>query len=205
MDRAAIERQLAGCDSFDAPSAELEQYATPPDIAAHVVHLAALQGDMSRRVIDLGSGTGMLTLGACLAGAETVIGLERDPSAVTVARTNARHLELEQRVSWIVGDATRVPVAPTEPVTALANPPFGAVNGRSGADRAFLETIASIATVSYTLHNAGSIEFVESFVSDHGGRVTRSYRAEFDIPRQFPWHDAKREGIPVDVVRVEWE
>lgn len=205
MDRAAIERQLAACHSFEEPSATLEQYVTPPDIAAHVVHLAALQGDLSPRVLDLGSGTGMLSLGACLAGAEAVIGIERDPSAVRVARTNAQQLEMEHRVAWILADATRVPIATDEPITAFANPPFGAIDGRSGADRAFLETIASVATVSYTLHNAGSMEFIESFASDHGGHVTRSYRAEFDIPRQFPWHGAERETIPVDVVRVEWE
>jgi putative methylase len=205
MDRAAIERQLAACQSFEEPSARLEQYATPPDITAHIVHLAALQGDLSRRVLDLGSGTGMLTLGASLAGAEDPVGIERDSGALKLARTNARELGFADRVSWILGDATRVPVAPTEPMTVLANPPFGAVDGRSGADRAFLETIASIATVSYTVHNAGSMAFIESFVADNGGEVTRSYRAEFDIERQFEWHDSERESISVEVVRVDWE
>lgn len=204
MDRAAIERALADCRPFSDPRIDLEQYPTPADIAAHVVHLAGLQGDLDRSVIDLGTGTGILALGSILAGAHDVVGLEADAVALEIARKNARSLDLEGHVSWLVGDVRRNPLCPTDPMTVIANPPFGAAGGHRGADRAFLETAAEIAAVSYTLHNAGSSDFVSSFVTDNGGHVSRRYRATFDVQRQYQWHDRDMSTIPVEVFRVEW-
>lgn len=204
MDRAGIERLLADCRPFADPRIDLEQYPTPADIAAHVVHLAGLQGDLDRRVIDLGSGTGLLALGTVLAGAREVIGLEYDEAAVQIARENARRLDFAGEVSWIIGDARHAPLCPMDPVTVIANPPFGAVDGQTGADRAFLEKASEIAAISYTLHNAGSADFIDSFAADNSGVITHRYRAEFDVHQQFPWHERERETIPVDVFRIDW-
>lgn len=205
MDRAVIERTLADCRTFTDPRIDLEQYPTPADIAAHVVHLAGLHGDLDRPVVDIGTGTGVLALGSVLAGADDVLGLEIDKEALALARENTEKLGLTDTVSWITGDVRHAPLCPTVPVTILANPPFGAVDGQSGADRVFLETAADIAAVSYTLHNAGSSEFVSAFAADNGGRVTRSYRAEFDIHQQYAWHEHDTATIPVEVFRIEWE
>lgn len=204
MDRSAIERALADCQPFDDPRIDLEQYSTPADIAAHVVHLAALQGDLERPVVDLGSGTGLLALGTVLAGAHEVIGIEYDEAALEIAKGNARRLDFTGAVSWILGDVRYASLCPRRLVTVVANPPFGAVEGQTGADRAFLETASEIAAVSYTFHNAGSTEFVSSFAADNGGRVTRRYRAEFDVHQQFPWHERDVDSVPVDVFRIDW-
>ena len=57
--RSHLETQLAVVAGFDDPRADLEQYPTPPGLAAHVVHVADLNGDIEDRVvIDLGTGTG---------------------------------------------------------------------------------------------------------------------------------------------------
>jgi len=74
-----LEGQLAVVAGFEDPQAALEQYPTPPALAAHVIHLADLHDDIEgRTVLDLGTGTGMLTLGAALRGPARVIAVELD-------------------------------------------------------------------------------------------------------------------------------
>jgi putative methylase len=84
------------------------------------------------------------------------------------------------------------------------NPPFGAQSGNEGADRAFLETAAAIGDVSYSVHNAGSESFVESFAEDNGGTVTDAFAAEFELPRQFDHHTTESQSIDTEVFRIEW-
>lgn len=205
MDRAALEHALAACEGFAAPDPSLEQYPTPADLAATLVHAAAMRGDVvDRVVVDLGSGTGVLTLGAALAGAARAVGVEWDPAALGVAVENEARLDPARPVAWVRGDATRPPVCPGGPATVLMNPPFGAQRGNEHADRAFLAAAAEVAAVSYSVHNAGSEAFVESFVADAGGTVTAAFRATLTVVRQFDFHGADARDLDVEVYRVEW-
>jgi putative methylase len=200
MDRATVERALSDLRSFSDPDPALEQYPTPADLAAHLVHLADLQGDLRRPVADLGSGTGVLALGAALKSAR-VVGVERDPAAIATAHENTSRLDPPRDPTWLLGDAARPPLA--GPVTVLANPPFGAQSASRG-DRPFLETAADIAAVSLTVHNAGSREFLAAFVDDNGGAITHVFRADLAVDRQFDFHDRDRTTVETVVVRVDW-
>ena len=202
--RRALERRLAGLATFEQPRVDLEQYPTPADLAAHLVHLADLQGDLDRPVVDLGCGTGVLALGAALRGAPRVVAVERDPAALAVARANERSLDAPVAVDWVIGDATRPPLAPGD-LTVLMNPPFGAQRGNRHADRAFLAAAADLATVSYSLHNGDSREFVEAFAADRGGRVTHAFAATLDLDRQFAFHAHDRAALDVEAFRVAWD
>lgn len=204
MTRRRLAQELGVVAGFENPRAPLEQYHTPPDLAAHIVHHADLQGDIEgRTVVDLGSGTGMLALGAALRGPERVVGVELDPAPLATARDNERKVAAQPAVAWIRGDATRAPLC-LDDATVLMNPPFGAQDGNEHADRAFLETAAAVAQVSYSVHNAGSREFVEAFAADAGGEVTHAFAAEFELPRQFEFHEAERRTLTAEVFRVEW-
>ncbi|WP_254837727.1 METTL5 family protein [Natronomonas marina] len=203
--RRRLAQELAVVAGFDDPRAPLEQYHTPPELAAHIVHVADLQGDVEgRTVLDLGCGTGMLALGAALRGPDRVVGLDVDPAPLSTATENERRVGATADVSWVRGDATRVPLCPAGEVTVLMNPPFGAQSGNEGADRAFLETAAEVASVSYSVHNAGSESFVEAFAADNGGEVTHAFAAEFDLPRQFDHHTEETRTIDAEVFRIEW-
>jgi putative methylase len=107
-------------------------------------------------------------------------------------------------VAWLRADATQAPLRPDGETTVVMNPPFGAQSGNEHADRAFLETAAEIADVSYSIHNEGSESFVESFAADNGGEVTHAFRAEFELPRQFDHHTDESRTIDAEVFRVEW-
>ncbi|QLD88025.1 methyltransferase [Natronomonas salina] len=203
--RRRLAQELAVVAGFEDPRAPLEQYHTPPDLAAHIVHVSDLQGDVEdRTVVDLGCGTGMLALGAALRGPDRVVGVDVDPAPLSTARENERRVAARTDVSWVRADATRAPLCPDDPVTVLMNPPFGAQSGNEGADRAFLETAVDIADVSYSVHNAGSEAFVESFADDEGGEVTHAFAAEFDLPRQFDHHEDESRSIDTEVFRIEW-
>jgi putative methylase len=203
--RSALETQLAVVAGFDDPRADLEQYPTPPGLAAHVVHAADLNGDIEDRlVVDLGTGTGMLALGAALRGPTHVVGVDIDRTALTTAAENRRRVGTTTPIGWVCADATAAPIRPTGPTTVLMNPPFGAQDGNEHADRAFLATAARLADVSYSVHNAGSREFIEAFAADNGGSVTHGFHAALDLDRQFAFHDADTESIDAEIYRIEW-
>jgi putative methylase len=203
--RRRLAQELAVVAGFEDPRAPLEQYHTPPDLAAHIVHVADLQDDIEgRTVVDLGCGTGMLALGAALRGPKRVLGIDIDPAPLSTARENEARVGATADVSWVRADATAAPLCPDDGVTVLMNPPFGAQTGSEGADRAFLETAAEVAAVSYSVHNAGSEGFVEAFAEDNAGAVTHAFAAEFEIPRQFDHHSEESQHIDTEVFRIEW-
>lgn len=205
--RAALETQLAVVAGFERPRAALEQYPTPPHLAAHVVHVADLQGDVEDcTVVDLGTGTGMLALGAALRSPTRVVGVEIDRAPLETARANRRRVGTTTDVAWVQADATRAPLVPDPDrrTTVVMNPPFGAQAGNEHADREFLRTASELADVSYSVHNEGSREFVEAFAADGGGEVTHAYGASFALDRQFDFHEADRREITVEVFRIDW-
>lgn len=202
--KARLERQLSEVEDFEDPDERLEQYRTPASVAAHLLALADLQNDLQdRTVVDLGSGTGMLALGAAMLAPERVVGVELDAAAIERARWNELVVAPSTPVSWVRGDARAPPVCGTN-WTVIANPPFGAHRDNRHADRTFLETLVPMAAVSYTIHNEGSTEFIEAFSMDNGGRITHAYRVDFPLPNQFMHHEADRESIQAELYRIEW-
>jgi putative methylase len=94
------------------------------------------------------------------------------------------------------GEAGTPPVRGVE--TVVMNPPFGAQ--RRGADRDFLRAAESLADAVYTVHNQGSLNFVESFVE---GKVTDAFETTVDLPRVFEFHEKDERETPVEVYRIE--
>lgn len=196
--RRELERQLTQLEGFIEPSASLEQYSTTPEIAASLIHTAALRGDLDRPVIDLGTGTGILAIASSMMGAAPVIGVDIDPQAIEVATHNAKEVE----VDFVIGNIAQHPLCPDRKVTVVMNPPFGAQ--QPGADRPFLEVASSIASVSYSIHNAESDEFVRAFAAERGGELTDAFALELELPAQFEFHDRPIESIEAEAYRIDW-
>ena len=56
------------------------------------------------RVIDVGTGSGILAIGAALLGAKDVLAIDIDPSAVKVAKENIAHNGLSDRIQAVQGN-----------------------------------------------------------------------------------------------------
>jgi putative methylase len=98
-----LEMTLQRVTGFSSPRPALEQYQTPAPLAARLLYHALMKGDIEGKIVcDLGSGTGVLAIGAALLGAASVKGVDVDKKAVDIARSNAKMLDAE--VKFIVAD-----------------------------------------------------------------------------------------------------
>lgn len=192
---------LSKLEGFKNPTAELEQYRTPGDVAAELLWLAYSLGEVEKKTIaDLGAGTGVLSVGACLLGAEKVYAVEIDENALKIAWENVRALGVETCVELILSD---VSFFDKRVDTVIMNPPFGSQNPK--ADRPFLLKAFEISKVIYSIHLAKPEvrKFIEAFVRDNGFIITHRLTIDFEIPAQFFFHRKKLERIKVDIYRFE--
>ncbi|MBN1234833.1 MAG: methyltransferase [Methanotrichaceae archaeon] len=193
MKRKQLEMMLERLEGFSRPSFQREQYATPASVAAQMLFLAAMRGELGT-VCDLGCGTGMLAIGAALLGAKA-IGVEIDGEALAVARRNAEKLNVD--VDFIRADVHSLALRGID--TVVMNPPFGAQKASIG-DRAFLSKALKIAKTIYSLHNQGSEGFIRSFVSPCS--VQEIYHMPFPLKRCFEFHSQDVKVIEVELYRI---
>src|SRR5690348_7859694 len=95
-----LEIQLGKLKILEKPSLMLEQYPVSSGAASELLYLAGFEHeDLNCRVIDLGTGTGRLAIGAALMAAEEVVGVDVDEQALALARENAETTEVQ--VEWV--------------------------------------------------------------------------------------------------------
>ena len=183
---------------FEHPILEREQYQTPAPLAARLLYTAFLAGDIAGlRVLELGSGTGILGIGAALLGAGEVIGVEIDQDAIRVAEQNAKTLGVGiQTLSVDIRDQTECEAVPHAD-TIIMNPPFGAQ--KEHADRPFIDLALSRAEIVYGIFNAGSEQFIRQYTASRA-EITAVIAAEFSIPRTFFFHTDDHRDIQVEII-----
>jgi putative methylase len=193
-----LERRLEKVSGFSLPSARTEQYQTPAPLAARLLYHAALKGDIGdRRIGDLGCGTGILSIGAALLGAREVVAVDADEAALATARDNATRAGVEITfLSGRIGDpAVLSSIGPCDAV--VMNPPFGAQNVH--ADRPFIDAALEIAPRIYGIFNAGSRQFVESYIAGRGC-VEEVISGLLPIRRTFSFHTRDVREIAVEIM-----
>lgn len=99
---------------FPNPKIILEQYATSPELASHVIQFALDRGDIGPTscddgdggdssnnsnslisVLDLGCGTGMLSIGCAIVGTKLIYCVDCDEEAIEIVKENVKEMELE--------------------------------------------------------------------------------------------------------------
>ncbi len=216
-----LERLLSQVEPHPSPRPELEQYMTPVDVAATMLHIAAYTNDsiVGKTVLDLGCGTGRLALGAAFLGAKKVVGVDVDKVAVEVAVNNSVKTGLDGKVEWVVADVDAVHGSFD---TVLQNPPFGVQ--RREADRKFLEKALEVGKFVYSLHKNPSTDktlakrlkaskacveeirpslFLERFIGECGGRIRGVYAMVLAIPHMFDFHTKRKHEFVVDLYVIE--
>jgi putative methylase len=197
-----LERVLSEIRPHSFPKVYLEQYTTPSNVVADTLYLAAYFNDdlIDKTVIDLGCGTGRLSIGAALIGAKKVVGVDLDREAVKAAQKNAETLGVKEITNWIIADIDVI-IGPFD--TTLQNPPFGVQRRR--ADRRFITKSLELSCIVYSFHKAGESNriFIKRFIEEHGGKVTTIFPLQMEIPRMFKFHTKKKQSIQVDLYRIE--
>lgn len=196
MRKKDLAMSLQSVRDFDGPSPALEQYMTPANMAADMVFDAYANGDIQgMKVVDLGCGTGMLSLAAWLMGAGMVMGFDTSERALAVAEANRAAFDAD--ITFTRCDVSQVT---EEADTILMNPPFGCQT--RNADRPFLDKALELSECVYSIHMANSVDFVREYCEKKGRRMA-SYRIyKYDIPHLFAFHKRAKQTVEVAVVNI---
>lgn len=200
-----IEEYLQGVDGFENPKIKLEQYATPSHIASCMVYNIQTKFDdiENKFVADLGSGCGMLSIGAFVLGAQHTIGFEIDQDAIETFHTNITEMELPG-IDCVRTDVVDKLSAKNSSRwdnifdTVIMNPPFGTKNN-SGIDMKFLETAIKITNNSvYSLHKTATREYISKKIKEWNikGEVIAELR--YNIDSIYKFHKKSSVDIEVD-------
>lgn len=204
MKKKDLEIILQKIPPHPSPMIKLEQYSTPATIAADIIFNAYLEDDIADNVVlDLGCGTGVFSLGAKLLGAEKVLGLDVDGTAIAIAKGYAEALSLD--ISFIEQDINALSlktlkkqnITEADSITIIQNPPFGAQKMARGADRIFLEKALKFGTIIYSLHLSKTDEFVTLLIEKLGGEVV--WKKDYIFPIQHLYHFHSQDKVDYDV------
>ncbi|MHB8633083.1 MAG: METTL5 family protein [Thermoplasmatota archaeon] len=204
MRRRELEAALEAVPSLPTPSAELETYATPAGVAAEFLMLAFQEGDIEgKNVLDLGCGTGVLTIGAALLGARLAEGVEILPEALEIARQAARHAHVEATTWFVASD-----VAAWKPDlghtfdTVVMNPPFGAQAAHRHADRPFYARALQAAPRVWFLAREPTEGYLSAMATEAGVPIEKAAAWDYPLPASMPFHRREVRTIRVGAYRL---
>ena len=116
----------------------LEQYATEGDVASNWIFAIAEKFDfVDSNVVDLGSGNGILGIGAYYAGASRITMVETDTEAHETAQSNVDKLEFKERFTLLNSKLSEIEIDWEGIDLVISNPPWGYQIEK--ADREFIE------------------------------------------------------------------
>ncbi|GHP03154.1 hypothetical protein PPROV_000190900 [Pycnococcus provasolii] len=208
-----LEAMLSDVAPFAKPKVMLEQYPTSAHIASHILFTAQeqFQDIANRTVVDLGTGTGMLAIGASLMGAAHVVGVDIDDDALAIAAENVEENFEDVRpdgpLDLLRCDVRDVSRLRLHADTVLMNPPFG--TKRAGADMEFVRS--ALLGISfpprggavYSLHKTSTRKHVGEVAQRDLGALRADVVAElrYDLPKTYRFHKKESVDVSVDVWR----
>lgn len=195
MDKKQLELILQKTPSHPSPKYELEQYLTPANLAAQIIWIAYLKGDIRGKiVVDLGCGTGIFCKGITLLGGYCLC-VDVDNESLSLAKDFIGR----ESASFIQAEVSSLTLS-RRVDSVIQNPPFGVV--KRGMDIIFLNKALEIANYVYSLHksNEKSRELISRIASDMGFKnevISLNYRLKY----YYPWHKKKFHEFYVDLYR----
>lgn len=193
---------LSKLEGFRRPKVSVEQYITDSELAAFILWQAYMKGDIEGKVsVDLGSGTGILGIGALLLDAEKVIFVESDSDAMEIAKNNYSTIKVEHNilgnVDFILSD---IEDFETKCDTVIQNPPFGAKVRH--ADRPFIKKALEIGNVVYSIHKSDSKEFITKYCEKFDCDITNVWDFDFPLKSSYEFHRKRIQYIKVSCFRI---
>jgi putative methylase len=198
MKKKELEIFLQSIPDFRKPKPDLEQYITSAGIVADIIFIAFQMGDIENKIVlDLGCGTGIFSVGAYIAGAKKVIGVDLDEEAIKTAKKFTDENKLY--IDFIVKDIKDVDIICD---TVFMNPPFGAQKSNHNADRKFIEKAFENAKVIYSLHLTKTVPFIGKMVSALKGNIDFTKDYKFPIKYCQSFHAKKVVFFEVSLIRI---
>ncbi len=185
-----LEVYLSKLKQIDSPQARLEQYITPSNIAAEVIWLAYMNGDIKNKTVaDLGCGNGSIGIGCLLLRAKKVFFLDTDSRSILITKQNTKSLRnaiiLYQDISSFDQKVD----------TVIQNPPFGVQNEH--ADRAFLIKAMENSGKVYSFHKLESESFIRAIARDHNFKMDQILNFRFPLKKTQNFHTKAKHEVKV--------
>jgi len=191
-----LEIILSKLKILETPTLRLEQYPVSAEAAAELLYMAGFEhDDLEGRIIDLGTGTGRLAIGASLMGSAHVVGVDVDARALELARENAKSAGV--KVKWVQSTIDKLDGTYD---TVIMNPPYG--TRTIHADTRFLDKAFQIASITYSIHKASTRTFLDRYVNKSRRRIAETRSMSMKIPHLFSFHARRWKSIEVDLCRI---
>ena len=157
-------------------------------------------------IFDLGAGTGRFSIASAFLGADLVLSIDIDFSALKILKENILSLELDHIIFPICTDVSHFELSLGDPFekfkkVTIMNPPFG-VQSRS-ADRFFLEKAFSFSDVIYSIHLSGEKirNFIRGYIEKFNWKIDNVFAYNMILEKSFNFHTKKAKIVDVDVYR----
>ncbi|MBY8988690.1 MAG: methyltransferase [Candidatus Lokiarchaeota archaeon] len=192
------------------PKIELEQYCIDAQSAVDIVYFAGVEfNDIKNQlVIDLGAGTGRLSIASAYLRASYILSVDIDINALRILKTNIKKLGLETIILPICSDINHFEIVrqllPKElHITTIENPPFGVQ--KKTADRFFLQKAFSFSNVVYSIHLANQKvhQFLTSFIKQFNWEIDYVFPFQLSLDRTYEFHKRKTKSVDVNIYRFK--
>ena len=194
--KSGLAVKLSRLKGFDEPNIASEQYSTDSEVAAELLWMAFMNGDVKDRVItDFGCGAGILGIGCLLLDARKVYFVDSDRAALEIAESNLNALGLKKY------ELIKSPVSDVslKSDVVIQNPPFG--TKRKHADREFLLKAFQTAIVVYSIHKASTEKFIRKLAESNKFQTTNALRRGLPLKRTHGFHRKRIHRIDVALFR----
>lgn len=186
--------ELSKIKHFTNVKYKLEQYMTPPDLAAHVVYsIHNLYNEIeNKKILDLCCGTGILSKACSFFRPEIIIGVDVDNEALEIYKEN-----LENFVDFdiIKSDFNDLNLDLHFFDIVIMNPPFGTKIKHQ--DIKALDKALKLGKVVYSMHKKSTRDFLLKKYKN--AKVIAEMK--FEIPRTYEFHKKKIKIIELDFIR----
>jgi putative methylase len=192
------------------PKIELEQYCIDAQSAVDIVYFAGVEHNdiKNQLIIDLGAGTGRLSIACAYLQAAYILSVDIDMSALRILKTNIAELGLENIILPICSDVNHFDIVrelfpKNLQITSIENPPFGVQ--KKTADRYFLQKAFSFSDVVYSIHLANKKvhNFLISFIKKFNWKIDYVFPFQLRLDRTYKFHKQKTKTVDVNIYRFK--
>eukprot|EP00928_Gymnodinium_smaydae_P062499 TRINITY_DN46352_c0_g1_i1.p1 TRINITY_DN46352_c0_g1~~TRINITY_DN46352_c0_g1_i1.p1 ORF type:complete len:835 (+),score=89.14 TRINITY_DN46352_c0_g1_i1:46-2505(+) len=118
-----------------------------------------------RRVLDLGAGTGLLSLMAARLGAKSVLAIDESADMAEVVRWSAQHSELADTITAVAGHSTSVTIPEDERADVIVSETFGVLLLQEDCLNSFVHARTHLAKPGATIVPSGGRQYAMLLMS----------------------------------------